>query len=33
MAQSEDLDNEIDELLHEFESKHQRPILHSVHFY
>lgn len=33
MAQSEDLDNEIDELLHDFESKHQRPILHSVHFY
>lgn len=33
MAKSSDLDNEIDELLHEFESKNQRPILHSVHFY
>jgi len=33
MADSEDLDNDIDELLHEFESKCQRPILHCVLFY
>lgn len=33
MAQSEDLDNDIDELLHEFEAKCQRPILHCVLFY
>lgn len=33
MASSSDLDNDIDELLHEFESKNQRPVLHSVHFY
>ncbi|XP_055947827.1 RNA polymerase II subunit A C-terminal domain phosphatase SSU72-like [Argiope bruennichi] len=33
MAESEDLDNDIDELLQEFESKAQRPILHTVQFY
>lgn len=33
MADSEDLDNDIDELLQEFESKVNRPILHSIQFY
>lgn len=33
MASSADLDNDIDELLHEFETKNQRPVLHSVLFY
>lgn len=33
MSESEDLDNDIDELLQEFESKAQRPILHTVQFY
>ncbi|GBM56765.1 RNA polymerase II subunit A C-terminal domain phosphatase SSU72 [Araneus ventricosus] len=33
MAESEDLDNDIDELLQEFEAKAQRPILHTVQFY
>ncbi|PSN53933.1 RNA polymerase II subunit A C-terminal domain phosphatase SSU72 [Blattella germanica] len=33
MSQSEDLDNDIDELLHDFEAKCQRPILHCVLFY
>ena len=30
---SEDLDNDIDEIVQEFESKSQREILHSVLFY
>ncbi|XP_067006201.1 RNA polymerase II subunit A C-terminal domain phosphatase SSU72 [Anabrus simplex] len=33
MSKSEDLDNDIDELLHEFEAKCHRPILHCVLFY
>lgn len=33
LANSEDLDNDIDELLHEFESKFSRTILHTVLFY
>ncbi|KAL2720834.1 RNA polymerase II subunit A C-terminal domain phosphatase SSU72 [Vespula squamosa] len=33
LANSEDLDNDIDELLHEFESKFARTILHTVLFY
>lgn len=33
MSESEDLDNDIDELLQEFETKAQRPILHTVQFY
>jgi len=33
MADSEDLDNDIDELLQEFESTKNRPILHTVQFY
>ncbi|KAJ9599172.1 hypothetical protein L9F63_010349 [Diploptera punctata] len=33
MSQSDDLDNDIDELLHNFESKTERPILHCVLFY
>lgn len=33
MASSSDLDNDIDEILHDFESKNQRPVLHSVQFY
>lgn len=33
MADSEDLDNDIDELLQEFESDKNRPILHTVQFY
>lgn len=33
MASSSDLDNDIDELLHDFEAKTQRPVLHSVQFY
>lgn len=33
MAQSDDLDNDIDELLQEFESRCQRSILHTVVFY
>ncbi|GJQ70477.1 Ssu72 [Trypoxylus dichotomus] len=32
MAQSEDLDNDIEEVLHNFEEKCQRPILHSIVF-
>ncbi|XP_055679349.1 RNA polymerase II subunit A C-terminal domain phosphatase SSU72 [Lutzomyia longipalpis] len=33
MAQSEDLDNEVDEILHDFEMKVGRPVLHCVLFY
>ncbi|KAL0277225.1 UNVERIFIED_CONTAM: hypothetical protein PYX00_004583 [Menopon gallinae] len=33
MCQSEDLDNDIDELLHDFEAKCERAILHCVMFY
>lgn len=33
MSQSDDLDNDIDELLHDFEAKCERPILHCVLFY
>lgn len=33
MAQSDDLDNDIDELLHDFEAKAKRPVLHCVLFY
>jgi len=33
LVMSEDLDNEIDELLQDFEAKCNRPILHSVLFY
>lgn len=33
MAQSDDLDNDIDELLHDFESKCHRPILNCIMFY
>lgn len=33
MANSDDLDNDIDELLHDFEAKNQRPVLHCVLFY
>lgn len=33
MAQSDDLDNDIDELLHEFEAKCHRPILNCIMFY
>ncbi|VVC86345.1 RNA polymerase II subunit A C-terminal domain phosphatase SSU72-like [Leptidea sinapis] len=33
MTQSEDLDNDIDELLHNFEAKCHRPILNSIMFY
>ncbi|KAB0798590.1 hypothetical protein PPYR_09583 [Photinus pyralis] len=32
MAKSEDLDNDIDEVLHSFEEKCERPILHSIAF-
>ena len=31
--ESGDLDNEMDEILQDFESKCKRPLLHSVHFY
>nr|CAG4645138.1 EOG090X0E4R [Leptodora kindtii] len=33
LASSEDLDNDIDEILQEFEPKCQRPVLHCVLFY
>ncbi|KAK6634982.1 RNA polymerase II subunit A C-terminal domain phosphatase [Polyplax serrata] len=33
MSQSDDLDNDIDELLHDFEAKCDRAILHCVMFY
>ncbi|KAK7867482.1 hypothetical protein R5R35_004490 [Gryllus longicercus] len=33
LSQSDDLDNDIDELLHDFEAKCERPILHCVLFY
>ncbi|XP_058790793.1 RNA polymerase II subunit A C-terminal domain phosphatase SSU72 isoform X2 [Phymastichus coffea] len=33
LANSDDLDNDIDELLHEFESKFDKTILHTVLFY
>lgn len=33
MANADDLDNDIDELLHDFEAKTQRPVLHCVLFY
>jgi RNA polymerase II subunit A C-terminal domain phosphatase SSU72 len=33
LANSDDLDNDIDELLHEFESKFDKSILHTVLFY
>ncbi|KAJ3654663.1 hypothetical protein Zmor_013837 [Zophobas morio] len=32
LAQTEDLDNDIEEVLHNFEEKCQRPILHSIVF-
>lgn len=32
MAQSQDLDNDIDELLQEFENKVERPLLHTIAF-
>lgn len=32
LAQSEDLDNDIEEILHNYEEKCQRPILHSIIF-
>ncbi|UYV81916.1 SSU72 [Cordylochernes scorpioides] len=33
LSTCEDLDNEIDDILQEFETKSQRPILHTVQFY
>lgn len=33
MSDSDDLDNDIDELLQEFETKSQRTILHTIQFY
>ena len=33
LSQSDDLDNDIDELLQEFESRCQRTILHTLLFY
>ncbi len=33
MANSDDLDNDIDEMLQDFEAKCQRPILHCLLFY
>lgn len=33
LANSDDLDNDIDELLHEFESKFDKSVLHTVVFY
>lgn len=33
LAKTEDLDNDIEEVLHTFEEKCQRPILHSIVFY
>ncbi|XP_076329945.1 RNA polymerase II subunit A C-terminal domain phosphatase SSU72-like [Tachypleus tridentatus] len=33
MADSEDLDNDIDELLQMFETKAQKPVLHTIQFY
>lgn len=33
MSQSEDLDNEIDEIIQDFESKTERTVLHTVQFY
>ena len=33
LASSDDLDNDIDELLQDFESKCSRPVLHCVLFY
>lgn len=30
---SDDLDNEVDEILQEFEHKVNRPVLHTVQFY
>ncbi|KAG4071289.1 hypothetical protein HA402_003993 [Bradysia odoriphaga] len=33
MSQSKDLDNDIDELLHDFEVRSQRPVFHCVLFY
>lgn len=33
LSESDDLDNDIDELLHDFELKCERPILHCVLFY
>lgn len=32
MAKTEDLDNDIEEVLHNFEEKSQRSILHSIVF-
>lgn len=32
MSQSTDLDNDIDELLQEFESRTERPLLHTIAF-
>lgn len=33
MSKSDDLDNDIDEVLHQYEAKCQRPLLHCVLFY
>lgn len=33
LSETDDLDNDVDELLQEFEAKCQRPILHTVAFY
>ena len=33
LVDADDLDNDIDELLQDFESKSNRPILHTVVFY
>lgn len=33
LATTEDLDNDIDEILHNFEEKNKREILHSIVFY
>jgi hypothetical protein len=33
LEKTEDMENEIDEILQEYESKIKRPILHSISFY
>ena len=33
LSETDDLDNDVDELLQEFEAKCQRPILHTVAFH
>uniref|UniRef100_T1J4B9 RNA polymerase II subunit A C-terminal domain phosphatase SSU72 n=1 Tax=Strigamia maritima TaxID=126957 RepID=T1J4B9_STRMM len=33
MSESDDLDNYIDDIIQEFETKNQRPVLHTVQFY